>query len=165
MGEKPDKMKITFLNTPFYLIPEDPSLDTIPNGFQMSIDLPPQRESQSVAESVPGSTKATLLALITSNAWLAFMFGVSMQQLLDLINSLQITALLPLTNITIPSEAFEFFEVILAIVAFDFFDPYDPGFTETEAYNVRMEWFGFDNVNFVGILGTFLAAVIIYLMV
>ena len=88
-----------------------------------------------------------------------------MQPLLDMINSLQITALLPLTNITIPSEAFEFFEVILAIVAFDFFEPYDPGFTETEAYNVRLEWFGFDSVNFVGLLGTFLSFVIALLIV
>ena len=73
-----------------------------------------------------------------------------------MINSLQITALLPLTNITIPSEAFEFFEVILAIVAFDFFPLYDPGFTETDSYNEKFAWFGFDSVNFVQDLGTFL---------
>ena len=72
-----------------------------------------------------------------------------MQPLFDMINSLQITALLPLTNIVLPSIAMDIFEVILTIVAFDFFPLYDPGFTETEAYNIRFEWFGFDNINFV----------------
>ena len=73
-----------------------------------------------------------------------------------MINSLQITALLPLTNITLPANAMTVFEVIIHIVAFDFFPLYDPGFTETDSYNDKFAWFGFDSVNFVQDLGTFL---------
>ena len=33
MGNNPDTMKITFLNTPYYLIPADSRLEAIPNGW------------------------------------------------------------------------------------------------------------------------------------
>ena len=149
MGEGSDKMKITFQNTQFYLIPEDESLSSLPNGYEITIDLPPQ-ELPNLVKAVPKETQEqTLLTLIAANGWLSFLFGMSMQPLFDMINSLQITALLPLTNIVLPSGAMDLFEVILTIVAFDFFPLYNPGFTETEAYNIRFEWFGFDNINFV----------------
>ena len=40
-GEKPDTMSITFLNTPLYLIPQDTNKKSIPNGFKITIKLPP----------------------------------------------------------------------------------------------------------------------------
>ena len=73
-----------------------------------------------------------------------------------MINSLQITALLPLTSITLPQNAMSLFEVIVHIVAFDFFPLYNPGFTETEPFSAKFDWFGFGSVNFVEDLGTFL---------
>ena len=66
-----------------------------------------------------------------------------------MINSLQITALLPLTNIVLPANAKSLFEVIIMIVAFDFFPLYDPGFTATDPYSYKFDWFGFGNINFV----------------
>ena len=53
------------------------------------------------------------MALIAANSWLTFAFSFSMQPLFDMINSLQITALLPLTNVKIPSNAMGLFEVIM----------------------------------------------------
>ena len=105
------------------------------------------------------------MTLITANAWLSFLFGVSMQPLFDMINSLQITALLPLTQLTIPSNVMEFFDILISIVAFDFFPLYDPGFTETEAYSEKFAMFGFDTINFVQDLGTFLNFLIALLLV
>ena len=82
-----------------------------------------------------------------------------------MINSLQITALLPLTQLTIPSNVMELFDILITIVAFDFFPLYDPGFTETEPYSEKFAMFGFDTINFIQDLGTFLNALIALLMI
>ena len=83
-------MKITFLNTQFYLIPEDASKSTIPNGWELNIRLPPQMENLVTKFQIvtPDKTENTLLTLIATNGWLTFLFGVSMQPLFDMINSL-----------------------------------------------------------------------------
>ena len=113
----------------------------------------------------PESAKGGIMTLITTNAWLSFIFGVSMQPLFDMINSLQVTALLPLTQLTIPANVMELFDILISIVAFDFFPLYDPGFTETEAYSEKFAMFGFDTINYVQDLGTFLNACIAYLLI
>ena len=61
--------------------------------------LPPQREKivTKIVEVAPETTKTGILTIIAANSWLSFLFGVSMQPLFDMVNSLQITALLPLT--------------------------------------------------------------------
>ena len=59
----------------------------------------------------------------------------------------------------------EFFDILISIVAFDFFPLYDPGFTETEAYSEKFAMFGFDTINFVQDLGTFLNFLIALLLV
>ena len=108
-----------------------------------------------------------MVTIISSNAWLGFVFGVSMQPLFDMINSLQITALLPLNNITIPANVMVLFQLIVTIVAFDFFpfyDHYNPGFTPTEPYTEKFAWFGFDSVNYVEDLGFFLGLLIVILI-
>ena len=105
------------------------------------------------------------MALIAGNGWLTFAFGFSMQPLFNMINSLQITALLPLTSIKLPSNAMSVFTVLMTIVAFDFFPLYDPGFTETDPYNVKFGWIGIDSINYVQGLGTFLNCLIILLSI
>ena len=105
------------------------------------------------------------MTVIAANSWLTLLFGVSMQPLFDMINSLQITALLPLNKIVLPANAMELFEVIIAIVAFDYFPLYDPGYTETESYSAKFDWFGFGGVNFIGLLGTFLGVIIWILVI
>ena len=37
----PDDMKITFLNTPLYMVPEDEDKLPIPNGWIINLMLPP----------------------------------------------------------------------------------------------------------------------------
>ena len=88
-----------------------------------------------------------------------------MQPLFDLINPLQITALLPLTTIILPENAMRLFEVIIHIVAFDYFGMYNPGFTETKPFSYKFEWFGFDSINFIEDLGTFLTFLITLLLI
>ena len=88
-----------------------------------------------------------------------------MQPLFDMINSLQITALLPLTQLTIPSNVMELFDILISIVAFDFVPLFDPGFTETEPYSEKFAMFGFDTINYVQDLGTVLNALIAFLLV
>ena len=70
-------MLVTFANTPIYLKPEDDTLTAIPEGYKMSIQLPPQEKSDEVTTAAEASDNA-LLALISTNAWLTFIFGVSM---------------------------------------------------------------------------------------
>ena len=112
-GDYEDIVKISFFNTPLYLVPDDPNKSAIPNGWELNIMLPPQKAKvvAAVVDVAPKTTKNGLMTLITANAWLTFLFGVSMQPLFDMINSLQITALLPLTQLTIPSNVMELFEV------------------------------------------------------
>ena len=90
-----------------------------------------------------------------------------MQPLFDMINSLQITALLPLNNINIPANVMVLFQLIVQIVAFDFFpfyDHYNPGFTPTEPYSDKFAWFGFDGVNYVEDLGFFIGLLIVIMI-
>ena len=89
-----------------------------------------------------------------------------MQPLFNMINSLQITALLPLNNIALPANAMDLFKVLVMIVAFDFFALYDywnPGFTGTGPYSDKFEWFGFDSVNYIEDLGFFITLLILIL--
>ena len=44
MAGNSDVMTITFDNTAFYLKPENPEATVIPNGFSISVNLPPQGE-------------------------------------------------------------------------------------------------------------------------
>ena len=101
-----------------------------------------------------------MMTLIAANGWMSFAFGVSMQPLFDMINSLQITALLPLTSVVLPENAVSLFGVIMTIVAFDYFPLYDPGYTETEPYNEKFAWLGKDSINYVDGLGSFLICLI-----
>ena len=147
----PDSMMIKFLNNPLYLIPEDPGKNTLPNGWQIVIKLPPQvnRESKETKDWITANAESLITKIIEFNGLAAFVFGVSMQPLFDMINSLQITALLPLLNIILPEPAMSLYKILVKIVSFDYFDPYDPGFTETEPYSYKYDWFGFGSVNFI----------------
>ena len=109
-----DTMKITFENTPFYIVPQDSSKLPIPNGYPLMIKMPPEVESfVETMEVTSEGTKTSLLTVIAANGWLSFLFGISMQPLFDMINSLQITALLPLTNLQIPANVMILFEVLM----------------------------------------------------
>ena len=44
-GDLEDKMKIRFFNTALFLVPEDSDKMAIPNGWELNIMLPPQKEN------------------------------------------------------------------------------------------------------------------------
>ena len=72
-------MKITFLNTPFYLIPQDETKTSIPNGYKLTINLPPQIPIiKGIVEIDAADARTTLVTIIASNSWLAYFFNVSM---------------------------------------------------------------------------------------
>ena len=52
MADSADVMTITFDNTAFYLAPENPNASVIPNGFSISVNLPPQGEKAIVKTAV-----------------------------------------------------------------------------------------------------------------
>ena len=83
-----DTIKITFLNTPFYLIPEDKSKTAIANGYGIAIKIPPQTVIEEIPVVNTDNAKTTLVTLMASNTWFAFLMGMSMQPLFDMINSL-----------------------------------------------------------------------------
>ena len=53
----------------------------------------------------------------------------------------------------------------MQIVAFDYFEQYDPGFSNTEPYSFKFAWFGFETINFLQGLGTFLTFFIALLII
>ena len=88
------------------------------------------------------------MAVIQANAWVSFLFGVSMQPLFDMIYSLQMIALIPYTNVPLPANSMSLFQVLVAAVAFEYFKLYDPGFTDTPPYSEKFDMYGTGSVNF-----------------
>ena len=73
--------------------------------------------------------------------------------------------MLPLTNILLPANVMTLYEPLVQIVAFDYVDMYDPGFTKTEPYSYRFNWFGFGSTNYVLALGTAINFLIFLMLV
>ena len=116
--DKPDTMIITFMNTPFYMMPKDKTKQPIPNGYKLTVPLPVQFIPKTISEQ---TVEEQLKGLIITNFFLAFAFGISLQELLGLINSLQIVAHLPLNNVPLPANCYFMFDILVKIVSFDFF--------------------------------------------
>ena len=169
MDGSADVVKITFQNTELFLEPLDETKDVIPNGWTIMIPLPPQMENFSTAVTVvEENADSGFFSVIAANSWFAFAFGLSMQPLFDMINSLQITALLPLHNIVLPANVMEVFKPLVAVIAFDFFPIYDmfnPGFTPTDEFSEKYGWFGYDSINYVECLGFFITFIILGLTI
>ena len=98
-----------------------------------------------------------LKGLIFANFFLAIAFGISLQELLGLINSLQIVAHLPLNNVPLPANCYFMFDILVKIVSFDLFPMhqyYDFKFTSTEAWSNSFAWLDYDSLNFVENMGS-----------
>ena len=88
-----------------------------------------------------------------------------MNILYAMINSLQITAHLPLNNISFTSNVMETFDYLIAIVSFDFFevkDHVDFGFTETDPWTFRFHLLDYESFNFIENLGSISIFILIY---
>ena len=104
-----------------------------------------------------GTVTEQLKGLLFANFFLAIAFGISLQELLGLINSLQIVAHLPLNNVPLPANCYFMFDILVKIVTFDLFPMhqyYDFNFTSTEAWSNSFAWLDYDSLNFVENMGS-----------
>lgn len=65
-----------------------------------------------------------IMAVITTNIFVSILFGLSLEQVWSLINTLQILTMIPLVIDGIPNNAFIFIYFIKSISSFDIV-PYD----------------------------------------
>ena len=72
--------------------------------------------TEKVQEEVVDSAKK----LVIGQAMLAFLFNLSMGQIWGTINSLQITAHVPLFRIKLPANLRDVFDILVQVVTFDY---------------------------------------------
>jgi len=112
---------------------------------------------------------ATQLMLILQ-FFLSFVMGFTANSFVSMINSLQITAHLPLNNVPYVYPSRETFETLIAFVSFDIL----PGeaieamnMTPTDYWSAEFEFLGYDSCNFLelmGSLGIFAAILLIQIV-
>ena len=122
--------------------------------------LPPQMpaEAQHLTYALPSETQVK--ALVGVNISFSFLFNISMNLLYSMINSLQITAHLPLNNINMPINSLIVFDFIKGVVNFDLVEVFDiveldlTVGSETEPFNDRFESLGYQTLSPVDSLGS-----------
>ena len=80
--------------------------------------------------------------------------------MLGTISTMQVASMLPLSSITVPSNAMSFYKILITFVAFDFLPAIDIGFTFQKPYNEKFKQAGFTTINLITNLGTFLCLVL-----
>lgn len=100
--------------------------------------------------------EATQLMVIVQ-FFLSFVLGFSANTFVSMVNSLQITAHLPLNNVPYVYPCRETFEVLIAFVSFDIL----PGeaieamnMTPTDYWSSEFEFLGYDSCNFLELMGS-----------
>ena len=69
----------------------------------------------------------------------------------------QILAHMPLNDIHLPANSYQYFEMMIKIVSFDYFPIHeyiDFGFLETEAWSENFAWLDYDSINFIEGMGS-----------
>ena len=115
-----DTLILTFNNTEFFIESVNDDKLTIPNGFNVTITLPPQ-ENDLIDSVVVESIKDTANTVIIGNVFIKFAFKSTMSVVFGSIISLQILAHLPLSNVVLPARAMECFDIMVQVVSFDYF--------------------------------------------
>ena len=108
-----DIIFIIFENADFFLQPQSKDVEPLPNGWRVKIHLRPQLLEEGMREKAIKATDSSWMVIISTNALLTFIFGVTMQPMFDMINSLQITAMLPLTNVLLPANVMTLYEPLV----------------------------------------------------
>jgi hypothetical protein len=80
--------------------------------------------------------------------------------LFSTISTIQIASMLPLINITVPSNALSFYKILVTFIAFDFIPQMDLGFTTQKPFNDKFALYGFDSTNFVQNMGVLFGLVL-----
>ena len=94
---------------------------------------------------------------VAGNIVASLFLGYSASVLYSMINSLQITAHLPLNSISFTNNAMETFDFLISIVTFDYYevaDHIDFGFSESEAWTYRFEMLDYGSFNLIENLGS-----------
>ena len=117
-----DTVKISFWNTNLYMFPSDEEKAAIPDGYAITSELPLQAPLEKSTLEEILLTEEPVKTFVGINLFLSFCFNISMNILYAMINSLQITAHLPLNNISFTPNVMETFEYLIEIVSFDFFE-------------------------------------------
>ena len=63
----------------------------------------------------------------------------------------------PLTDITLPANAYQQFDIMIQVVSLDLFSPteyFDVGFSPTEPWTEQFDWVGYGSVNFFENMGS-----------
>ena len=115
-GDSADTLIATFNKNELYMDAENPLLEVLPNGWQVPVILPPQMPKLSEVEAKPEQATQGVILL---QFFLTFVLGFSAASFVGMINSLQITAHLPLNNIPYVYPCRETFETLIAFVSFD----------------------------------------------
>ena len=109
-----------------------------------------------VSEAEVKPEEATQLLLLIQFA-LSFALGFSANTFVSMINSLQITAHLPLNNVPFVYPCRDTFEQLIAFVSFDIL----PGeaieameMTPTDFWSTEFEFLGYDSCNFLELMGS-----------
>ena len=162
-----DTVKISFRNTNLYMFPADEEKAAIPDGYTITFELPLQlAKGKSTAQTIL-QTEEPVKGFIGANLFISFCFNISMNILYAMINSLQITAHLPLNNISFTSNAMETFQYLIDIVSFDFFEVKDHvafGFTQTDAWTYRFALLDYESFNFIENLGSISLFLVVYIL-
>ena len=159
-------MNVKFHNTDVYLVPTDESKQAIPDGYQISIKLPPQKRKEVTwFEKVAYILSASLLVILAVNVMLSLFTGFTTVPLYSTVSSIQIASMLPLINITVPSNALSFYKILVTFIAFDFIPQANIGFTTQKAFSDKFALYGFDSINFVQNMGVFLGLVLTVLVI
>jgi hypothetical protein len=100
------------------------------------------------------------LVLLATNVMLSLFTNFSTVPLFSTISTIQIASMLPLINITVPSNALSFYKILVTFIAFDFIPQMDLGFTTQKPFNDKFALYGFDSTNFVQNMGVLFGLVL-----
>ena len=132
------------------------------------MDVPVQNEKE--MEQVHEKSESSSKGFVISNIFLLFVFSLSFNQIFSSVNSLQITAHMPLIKQPLISSCYLIYDVLIKVMMFDFFEVheyYDFGFTSTDSWNTLFTWLKYDSSNFFELLGSnniFITALAIQLL-
>ena len=110
--------------------------------------------------------KSMNTALVSSFAQ-TFIFNVSIQQLLSVVNTIQVVSHMPLMNIPLTGKSYFIFDILIDINSFELFpitDYVDFSFKKTEPWSEKFSWLGYETSNFIETLGTIFVIFILLLI-
>ena len=101
------------------MIPENGYIGIIPDGYTTELKIPPQLNPK--IEKTQKGVSSSMQGLVISNFFISFLLRITVSHLISSINSLQITAHLPLISIPFSAKTYFIFDILIIMVSFDYF--------------------------------------------